>query len=82
MTVTGTAGKEHVAVFDVCVYIYDRSVTAGACCALCWVHVTTRFVVMTALLGSVLPHLAVTCVGTESYSQDVRCITFSTYFYF
>jgi len=36
---------------------------------------------MTALPASVLSHLAVTCVGTESCLQVVRCVTFSTCFY-
>jgi hypothetical protein len=40
------------------------------------VNETTRFIVMTTLLRGALPHLAVTCVVTESCSQVIRCITF------
>jgi hypothetical protein len=38
------------------------------------VHERTHFIIMTALL-------AVTCVGTESCSQVIRCIAFSTIFF-
>jgi hypothetical protein len=79
-TATGTEGKQHVAVFDVCVRISRSFCHSWVLLCNVWVHVTTRFVVMTALLGSVLPHLAATCVSTDSCSRVIRCITFSTNF--
>lgn len=75
MTVTGNDGKENVAVFDVYVRI-----SRSFCHSWVWVHVTTRCIVMPALPASVLSHLAVMCVGTESCSHVKRCVTFSTYF--
>ena len=80
-SVTGTEGKEHVAVFDVYVRISRPFCHSCVLLPKVWVYVTWRCIVMTALPASVLSHLAVTCVGTESCSQVIRCVTFSTYFW-
>lgn len=77
-TVTGTEGKQHVAVFDVYVRISRSFSHSWVLLRKVWVHVTTRFIVMSALLGK-----CVTPFGSDAYRYRklfAGCVTFSAYF--